>query len=362
MVALLAEPLYARSIWGQKLTEGLVSQLKCKRIPFEQPSSMEDIPEECRYLFVIGTDHEWVGSVLQAATQRGIYPILMSNEDGHCFHYSYSTVCSDAMNSMRQLMQWLYSKGCRSVALYGVNPKSLSDKSRLRAYQAAIAPSSPLVYYNRVSLQQCFEELSAQGNWPDAFICTNGFAAVSLARHLRVEQPDGLKKRLIVSCQESALAGHYAEQILNIRLNYLEYGKAAVLLYEMLRKAEYLSHIVINVEWNMQELNQQDQDEDLQFPCTGGYPVLTSESSSAFYRDGELDDMMRLEKLCSDLSLEDQAILKELLNGENSTSIAMKHYLTPSTVKYRLKRMVTTSGLEDRAELLALIRKYDLHF
>ena len=40
----------------------------------------------------------------------------------------------------------------------------------------------------------------------------------------------------------------------------------------------------------------------------------------------------------------------------------MKHYLTPSTVKYRLKRMVTASGLEDKTELLDLIQKYDLHF
>ena len=48
--------------------------------------------------------------------------------------------------------------------------------------------------------------------------------------------------------------------------------------------------------------------------------------------------------------------------GENSTSLAMKHYLTPSTVKYLLKRMVTASVLEDKTELLDLIQKYDLHF
>lgn len=109
MVALLAEPLYARSIWGQKLTESLISQLKCKRIPFNQAVCMEDIPEECRYLFVIGTDHEWVGSVLKVASHRGIYPILISNEGSQRFDCRYSTVwfgCDE-----------LHARSC-SVALF----------------------------------------------------------------------------------------------------------------------------------------------------------------------------------------------------------------------------------------------------
>ena len=165
MVALLAEPLYARSIWGQKLTESLISQLKCKRIPFNQAVCMEDIPEECRYLFVIGTDHEWVGSVLKVASHRGIYPILISNEGSQRFDCRYSTVCSDVMSSMHDLVQWLYSRNCHRVGLYGVNPKSISDMSRLRAYQAAIAPVSSLIYYNQTSLRKCFEELSTQKPW-----------------------------------------------------------------------------------------------------------------------------------------------------------------------------------------------------
>ena len=154
------------------------------------------------------------------------------------------------------------------------------------------------------------------------------------------------------------MAGYYAENIVSVHLNYLEYGKAAVLLYETLCKADYLSHIVMSVKWNMKELGT---DENLRLSYSNQHePVF--EPSAAFYRDDELNDMMCLEKLCAILSSEDRMILKGLLNGENSTSLAMKHYLTPSTVKYRLKRMVTASGLEDKTELLDLIQKYDLHF
>ena len=358
MVALLAEPLYACSIWGQKLTESLISQLKCKRIPFNQAVCMEDISEECRYLFVIGTDHEWVGSVLEVASYRGIYPILISNEGSQRFDCRYSIVCSDVMSSMYDLVQWLSSRKRQRVGLYGVNPKSISDMSRLCAYQAAIAPVSPLIYYNQISLQKCFEDLSAQKPWPDALICTNGFAAISLVRRLKAERPEILENLLIVSCRESTLAGYYAENIVSVRLNYLEYGKAAVLLYETLRKSDYLSHIVMSVKWNMQELGTDDNPR-LSYR-NQHEPVF--EPSASFYRDDELNDMMRLEKLCAILSSEDRMILKGLLNRESSASLAMKHYLTPSTVKYRLKRMVTASGLEDKAELLALIQKYDLHF
>ena len=140
-----------------------------------------------------------------------LFPILISNEGSQRFDCRYSTVCSDVMSSMHDLVQWLYSRNCHRVGLYGVNPKSISDMSRLRAYQAAIAPVSSLIYYNQTSLRKCFEELSTQKPWPDALICTNGFAAISLVRRLKAEQPEVFENLLIVSCQESALAGYYAE-------------------------------------------------------------------------------------------------------------------------------------------------------
>ncbi|MFR5855713.1 MAG: hypothetical protein ACLUE8_16085 [Lachnospiraceae bacterium] len=38
----------------------------------------------------------------------------------------------------------------------------------------------------------------------------------------KAEQPEVFENLLIVSCQESALAGYYAENIVSVHLDYLE--------------------------------------------------------------------------------------------------------------------------------------------
>lgn len=360
MVALLAEPFYGRSVWGQNLIAGLVNRLKSKRILYRQVAAMQDIPAGCRYMFVIGTDSDWVKSILESADQKGISPILISNDGCQRFSCRYSAVCSDDVNSMRDLIRRLSARDKRRIGLYGVNPQSLSDLSRLNGYRAALSPDAVCVYYNHASLAQCYEDFFHQPEWPDAVICTNGFAAVSLVRHLQADRPDAMQKMLIISCQESRLADCCAGKILNVHLDYCEYGKAAVLLYETIRKADYLSHIVMRMKWNMQELEQWEKP---------GSPIavsaekkMLSTSAASFYHDTELSEMMHLERLCHELSPEDAMILNGLLAGCSCTAIAMKYYLTPSTVKYRIRRMMNACGLKDRARLLELIRQYGLHF
>ncbi|MFR5855714.1 MAG: hypothetical protein ACLUE8_16090 [Lachnospiraceae bacterium] len=86
---------------------------------------------------------------------------------------------------------------------------------------------------------------------------------------------------------------------------------------------------------------------------------------AAFYRIDELNGYDVLGKATSRYSFfgRPNEFLGELLNGENGTSLAIEALSHAQyREKYRLKRMVTASGLEDKTELLDLIQKYDLHF
>jgi len=68
--------------------------------------------------------------------------------------------------------------------------------------------------------------------------------------------------------------------------------------------------------------------------------------------------MMLLEKLLYESEDLDKQIVRHLLEGDSYEQIAEKSYLTVSTVKYRVKKMVSHCRLNNRSQLLELLRRY----
>ena len=82
------------------------------------------------------------------------------------------------------------------------------------------------------------------------------------------------------------------------------------------------------------------------------------EPADVFYEDDEINEMMLLEKLLYESEELDRQIIQRLLAGDSYEQIAEKSYLTVSTVKYRVKKMVSLCRLENRTQLLNLLRSY----
>lgn len=356
MVPILVEPAYSNSVWCVSLLEGLIGEFKQKRIPFCRIGSLEEIPHGERYLYLIGSDAEWVRAALTASNRMGVYPILLCNQSYHTFEADYSAVCSDVMNSTRRLVELLCQRGCRRIALYGVNPKSVSDESRKESYLAAM--NSPAaegdVFYNSGSLENCFEEFYRRIEIYDAVICANDFAAISLVRRLGARDPERLSRLAMAGCADTRLSQLYGTKILSVRVNFAEYGRAAVMLMEDLRKNPYLSHVVMMIRWDVGAKTQPEQPYDTQPPEIQALPS----AQDVFYDDQELTEMMLLEKLLSEMEDLDRRIVRLLLDGAAYERISEECFLTESAIKYRVKKMVRTCHVKGRSELTALLRRY----
>ena len=79
---------------------------------------------------------------------------------------------------MRRLVELLRGRGHGRIALYGVNPQSVSDESRMDSYLAALGGEDGRrhVFFNSGSLENCFEQFMARAQQYDAVICANDFA------------------------------------------------------------------------------------------------------------------------------------------------------------------------------------------
>ena len=198
MILIFVEDTYSHSGWCQDLVDGLVSELKMKRMAFRFIHSIEEMNQSSGYIYVIGSSTGWIRTVLKDANRVGIYPILLCNQAFHELDVRYSTVCSDTNGSMHHLVDTLIATGRTRIALYGTNPHSVSDESRKKAFYYAIGQEDQRdVYINDGSMERCFRSFQGTMADYDAVICANDFTAISLVRNLLAAYPQELERLLM---------------------------------------------------------------------------------------------------------------------------------------------------------------------
>lgn len=350
MVAILTDKKYANSLWCKNLYSSLTAVLRQKRIAFCE--IFDAVPTDCERVFIIASDLAWTRAAIRQLNAGGISPILLCNQSEHLPGCIYSCVCSDINTSMKNLLDTLKTKSKSRIALYGVNTNSIADISRVNSLFVWREDdfSTMQVFVNEGSLENCFNAFYSHIEDFDAVICANDFTAVSLVRRLQAHAPHILEAMPVISCAETKLAEYYRRHILSLKMNFEQYGKAAVYIHEALQKHVYLSDMTVSVAWTLEESHTPPTATQLQLCFT--------ESSDSFYSDPELREMLIVDKLLNSLDNTDRIILRELIADSAYDSIADMCYLTEGSIKYRIKKMTRESGAADKQEMLCLVRKY----
>ena len=347
MVSILAEPAFRESIWCRELRNSLENALRNKRIPFCE--IFDTVPKDSEGVFVLATGFQWIKQTIKSLNEAGIHPILMGNQLEQVPGCSYSCVCSDVLGSMKYLLEKIKSENKREIAFYGVNTNSISDIGRVDSLFALKDDffGSMAIFENNGDLGKCYEDFRKRGQHVDAVICANEFAAVSLLRNL---QKDNLPVPKILSCSQSQLLRYYSRDIVTIDLNYEQYGKAAVFIYEKRKKYTYMSNLSISVRWGMEETPGMTAESSIPLPLW--------EQEDRFYEDRELDEMLKVEAVLEGSDDTDKKILQMLLEGNSVGIICESCFLAETAVKYRLRKLLKHAKIENKEELLTLLRKY----
>ncbi len=350
MVAILKEPAYSESMWCKKISSGLTKRLRQKRIPFCEV--YDTIPAGCETVFMIAAELDWIRSVLNQLNQAEIVPILLCNQASSLPGFRYSCVCSDVDGSMKELLERLKNAGKTRVALYGVNPSSISDVGRVDGLfaQKDDAIDSMRIFVNNGSLEACYREFSAMADRFDAVVCFNDFAAVSLLRHLEADgAADACNRLMLFSCSETRISSCYRDRITSLNMQLEQYGKAAVLIYEQQKANPYLSQLTLRIRWNVPSRQE---------PRSAPVCLTDLAGNDLFYEDRELNEMMIAERILETDSAIDKAILERLVRGATVSEIADACYLTESGVKYRMQKILEFCKVPNKAELLSILRRY----
>lgn len=172
MVRIICQEEYAGTIWCKRVLSGLVQELKKKRYNYTKSFDTEDIQAEDA-VFVIGSNPAWINPVISECNFNQTIPVVLCNQVGRVIKGQYHCVCSDINGAMDRLMEELAAVGRRNAALYGVNPSSVTDVSRMECFLKQ-KPDNGAVYLNKGSLEECFQSFYCRADETmKAVICVN---------------------------------------------------------------------------------------------------------------------------------------------------------------------------------------------
>lgn len=344
-IRILVEESAAGSIWCRKLTEGLMKELKkrrmaCKRINGIQQITGDDI------VFVIGAEERFVEDAVTACNEKTIVPILLSNHQRN-YHGKYHLVYADVEGAMETLCRVCRAAGRERIALYGIQGGLVPDMEQMRNFSKVVRDVSD-IYMNNGNLENCFLGFLPYAERYDAVICVNGYAAVSLVKKLDAAAPELLEKLAIVSFEEILLSAHYKERIFFVDLKLEGFGATALAVMELAREKEDISSIQVAIGARVCEIPEKKPEE-----------TFTEESEEyLMFADPEVVCMARVEQLLQESDEMDQVIIEMILNNAKYSEIAEACFMTEGNVKYRVKKYLNICKVSTKRELQDLLTEY----
>ncbi|MCI8454925.1 MAG: substrate-binding domain-containing protein [Lachnospiraceae bacterium] len=356
MLYLLVEDEFKNYPWCHRALRGLNEEVRRKRVGLQEVREIEEIPKEDGKpgVLLLGASEGWISRQVYLAGERSVHAITLMSRKSTPQDSSLSSVVMDVRDSMHLALDYMKSLGCRRLALYGVNPSSASDPWRAEIFRQLIGQEGK-IFTNHISFRQLFEDFWKELGQFDGVICANDYAAISLIRHLRNEGYETAGRLPIISYGNLLLSGKFSPSITSISDNYELYGKAALMIYNMVIKEKMISSVSIQLRsylhirettWNRPYVREQGVVAESELP------------KNMFYEDQEISRMAKLELMLNQCDDTDLATIQCLMQNDTYTAIAEKCFMSETATKYRIKKMEAMCGVSSREELAKLLKEF----
>lgn len=352
----IGEPEYKASNWYKSILSGLLYERRQKRFPLTELENMQQLDQMHisgeDVIFVIGTDSQWLDSTTRTCESIfGSRVVVLANHENRFSKGRYSVVTADITHSVRLLYRYLECYGRKRIAMYGVNPCSSSDAYRKRSFLLCGGREQD-VFYNTISLSQCYDDFADKMYNYDAVICVNDYAAISLIRHL----PD-YNQFFITSCGSgSRLLESFRPTITHTRINYEGFARAGLDLCHVLQKNNNANSV--NIFLDSEFVFGETTNELPLIEVVSQETANIDKNEFEYYADQEIDEMIKLEKLLCSCDAEDIKILQGIMNNKTYAVLAEELNMSINGIKYKIRNILQLCATRSRTELIDLLKKY----
>ena len=358
----ISEPAYITSAWYLKSLSGLQDAAHAQRISFTMLDNVEEIYElpSINTVVLIGSDLDWTNYHVSFLRNLGIRIVLLGPPPND-FGADVSGALFNRDTLVRDMVRYFHQFGRTRLALLGTEPNLSNDNLRRSAFISAAHFYSLELDVNRdiydytSSLRECIEDFLGSVGLYNGVLCANDYVAVELIVSAR-ERGILIPEQLFVAGSGNLLIGSCTLPTLTTStLDYYELGQQTVNLWQLLENNPGVVSVTVNIPSRI-----------IARGSTAFLPVGTTKSAQRIrseVQEKSLEDpvVVRLRKLEACLLACDQldySILRGILRGKSTETLAASLFVSPGTVQYRLKKMYSALDVNSRAEFIDLLSYY----
>lgn len=353
MIHVLIEENYSDNNRFHALLDGISATAKKKHLDVALYKTVDEIAQDCRVAVLICASLKWAEERIAQLCRRNIHPLIFGMEHLNVPHV-YSSVVPDYVRAAYSLTKYLLSFNKGTTALVGYNEDSQPDRSKYTGVRQALQEMGTTckVFENRGDVMACLDCFAADCENVENIVCCNDNVAVTLY----VRYPQLLQGRRMCSFSGLKLSEFFDEPYPVCRIDYYKAGEQLADLYTFLCKGKDICATAMTFAMDFFLGTERLE---LSFA-----PSMQTESKEKvdFYGDKNLQEMERLDKMLSECDDTDVHILRGLADGKTYEYIAEREYLAVNTVKYRVKKMLSTAGADNKKQLLSLLEEYRIKF
>ena len=358
-IYVLVEKEYLSSSWCQSIIRGLNSEKKRKKAKLQFIDSLDEIAEpssEFTSVILVGTKNNWLEQKFYDIKKLKLNPIIINTTQFESPYTSCNVVSSDILGAVTEAFLLCKQASKSQIALYGVNPESVTDIVRKNAF-LKVGGIKNDIYYNNGLLKGCFYSFLPNLEKYSSIICVNDFAAISLLNRLKKE---GISTEniSIISLSNSILGANFSPKITSFTINHEKFGVAAIMIHEALAKNNFVSSLNALINYDLIEgetINISSVDKIVYLK-----PSIEQKSNVNIYSDVEFSEMMAIENFLKNADDSDWKILKLTKENQKREFISDVTFLSSSAIKYRVKSYCKNFKVDNIDEVVEILEKYSI--
>lgn len=361
-IYLVAEQVGLEGYWITDILSGIQREALKKNINIMDYTGALPENETSRpIVLVVGYTQNWMENTCAELKKKDIQPILV-NADHNIFAEvlgSIGYVSFGFKRAVYDVLKYLISVDRKKIAFFGAHSSSYSEDVKadefLRLSAIFDLPITKNDLYRGNYIEDCFKSFVKNIKNYNAVFCSSDAAAsyiISKCKEINVLVPRDLA---VIGFGNTKLSLRLRPTLTTVENNYVELGRQAVKLHQLLQKNTDIDAASILVECPLSIRNSSP-------PVRNGlnFSPEISKKENVYRADPNFMQVLRAEELLKNWDDIDKQIAAGLSHGKTVISIAEGLFISVSAVKYRIKKMLIYADLKNKAELTKLIKKYNL--
>lgn len=350
----ISEQVGLDGYWITDILSGIKKEADKKNLHIETfPLDYTAYGDSSPVVLVVGYSPEWITSACCRAVRCGARPVAVNVPSSACSDTASASVAFDYQKAIKTALSYLSGCKKRRVAFLGSRENRLSFDCKKSAFEEQIKALSEgeAKVFEGASIAEAVASFLPYAGGFDAIVCSRDAEGGYLAAQLQ-------KKRIpmpfIISFGDSEMAQYFTPSLTTLKTDFSALGEEAVRLSRFVSNGGCEGFVSSMVEC---PLIVRDSTDGRVCASDSAEPYLPTPS---YQSDPEYISYLRAEELVRSWDALDRSIVECLLEGRNTVEIAEKLFISSSSVKYRIKKMLTAADLEGRAKLVALVKRYGI--